>query len=56
MIHPEWKTVNDTECTHIPLFENMIQDIMHQNPTAKYIFGFTNDYVLVKMDDTSKDI
>lgn len=51
MILPEWKTVQDTGWIHIPLFENMIRDTMRQNPNAKYIARFTNEFVLVKVDD-----
>lgn len=51
MIRPEWKTVKDTGWIDIPLFENMIRDTLRQNPNAKVIARFTNDFVLVKQDE-----
>ena len=52
MILPEWKTVKDTGWIYIPLFENMIRDIKRQNPNAKYIARFTNEFVLVRQEDS----
>lgn len=51
MIDPKWKEVKDTGWIYIPIFENMIRDTMRQNPNAKYIARFTNEFVLVKMDE-----
>lgn len=51
MIRPEWKNVKDTGWIYIPLFENMIRDTLRQNPNAKYIARFTNDFVLEKVED-----
>lgn len=53
MIHPTWKEVSDTGWIYIPIFENMIRDTMRQNPNAKHIARFTNNFVLVKLDDSS---
>lgn len=49
-ILPAWKEGKDTGWIYIPIFENMIRDTMRQNPNAKYIARFTNDFVLIKKD------
>ncbi len=52
MILPEWKSVKDTGWIYIPLFENMIRDTLRQNPNAKYIARFTNEFVLVRQEES----
>ena len=54
VIRPEWKNVKDTGWVYIPIFENMIRDTMRQNPNAKYIARFTNEFVLVKTGDVKE--
>ena len=49
MVDTRWK--EDRGFIYIPLYENMIKDTLRQNPDAKYIARFTNDFVLVKMEE-----
>ena len=48
LIDRRWR--EDLGWIYIPLFENMINDTLRQNPDAKYISRFTNEFVLVKTE------
>lgn len=49
LFDPRWK--EDMGWTYILLWENMIQDTMRQDPNAKYIARFTNEFVLGKVQE-----